>query len=102
MELNELGTGATIAIGLLVVLQIGVVIWALVDLFKRPAAQVRWGNKIVWAAVVILLSNSFIGPIVYFAFGRIPAVADENGAQTATDADRTQRAVDSLYGGSDR
>jgi Phospholipase_D-nuclease N-terminal len=39
---------------------------ALVDLWHRPAAEVR-GAKQVWAAAVFV---NFVGPIAYFAFGR--------------------------------
>jgi len=42
---------------------------ALVDLARRPAAQVR-GPKWLWAAVLLLV-NSFGGaPVAYFRFGR--------------------------------
>ena len=101
MEISELGSGVVIAIVVLSVAQLAVMIWGLIDLIKRPVAQVRWNNKWIWAAIIVLI-NSFIGTILYFVAGRIPAVVDDAGAPSAVDADKTQRAVDSLYGGSDR
>jgi hypothetical protein len=39
---------------------------ALVDLWRRPRAQVR-GSKRWWAAASFV---NFVGPLAYFAFGR--------------------------------
>ncbi len=39
---------------------------ALVDLWRRPRAQVR-GSKRCWAAASFI---NFVGPLAYFAFGR--------------------------------
>jgi hypothetical protein len=39
---------------------------ALVDLARRPSAEVN-GSKRVWAAVSFV---NFVGPLAYFAFGR--------------------------------
>ncbi|MFA5056179.1 MAG: PLD nuclease N-terminal domain-containing protein [Dehalococcoidia bacterium] len=50
----------------LVLIQLGLMIFALVDLVKRD--KVKGGNKVVWALVVILIN--IIGPIVYLIFGR--------------------------------
>ncbi|MCL2679380.1 MAG: PLDc N-terminal domain-containing protein [Dehalococcoidia bacterium] len=50
----------------LVILQIGLMIWALVDCVKRE--YVTGGNKVVWILVIILLN--LIGPILYFILGR--------------------------------
>ena len=48
-----------------VVIQLGLMITALVDLVRR--AQTR-GPKWAWALVIVLIN--FIGPIVYFVAGR--------------------------------
>lgn len=42
------------------------VIAALVDLFRRE--QVVGGKKWIWA--IVILAVQYIGPIVYFVFGR--------------------------------
>jgi hypothetical protein len=85
-------------LGLLVV-QIVVQVWALVDLARRP--NVRFDRKWIWALIIIVFGNSFIGPIIYAAVGRT-APGEGSASEVATvrtDEDRTRRAVDSLYGG---
>ncbi|HEX3002912.1 MAG TPA: DUF5652 family protein [Angustibacter sp.] len=42
---------------------------ALVDLRRRPAAEVR-GSKKVWATVIVLANSAGVVPIVYFVLGR--------------------------------
>jgi len=93
---------STTAVGWLlavIAVQLFVQIWALVDLVRRP--RVRYGKKWIWALVIILLGNSFIGPIVYVALGRnVPEQIDIGaaGGTGATDSERTRRAVEALYG----
>jgi hypothetical protein len=50
----------------LLLIQLGLIVWALVDLTKRE--RVKGGSKVVWVLVILLLE--FIGPIVYLAWGR--------------------------------
>jgi hypothetical protein len=49
----------------LVVLQLGIQIWALVDLARREATN---GPKWLWAVIIIL--GELLGPVVYFIAGR--------------------------------
>jgi hypothetical protein len=42
---------------------------ALIDIKRRPAAQIR-GPKWVWAPVVAVVNSAGIVPISYFVFGR--------------------------------
>jgi Family of unknown function (DUF5652) len=42
---------------------------ALIDLVRRPAAEVR-GSKGRWAAAIVLVNSAGVLPIVYFARGR--------------------------------
>jgi Phospholipase_D-nuclease N-terminal len=51
----------------LIILQLGVQIWGLIDL-SRPNREVVGGNKLIWALVIVL--GSLIGTIVYFVAGR--------------------------------
>lgn len=51
----------------LIVIQVGLMVWALYDL-TRPGRQVRGGSKVVWALVVIFVN--LIGPVLYFLVGR--------------------------------
>ncbi|MCB9421677.1 MAG: PLDc N-terminal domain-containing protein [Ardenticatenaceae bacterium] len=49
----------------LIVIQLGLMIFALIDLSRRTATR---GPKWVWAVVIIVVN--IIGPIVYFVVGR--------------------------------
>ena len=49
----------------ILVLQLGLMIFALVDLARRERTK---GPKWVWALVIIFIN--FIGPIIYFVVGR--------------------------------
>jgi hypothetical protein len=53
------------------IVQNSLLIAAWVDLYRRPAEQVK-GNKRVWAVGALV---SWIGPISYFLFGRRSAAA---------------------------
>lgn len=50
-----------------ILLQLGLLIWALYDL-TRPERRVRGDNKVIWALVVIFIG--IVGPLVYFLVGR--------------------------------
>jgi ABC-2 type transport system ATP-binding protein len=66
----------------LVVIELGLLAWALVDLYRRPNSQVSGGSKIPWLILCLLLQ--IIGPVVYLAAGRekqAPAAAGRSGAQ---------------------
>ena len=60
-------TGLILAVVIpLLLIQVGLIVWALVDLAKRE--RVKGGSKVVWVLVIVLLE--FIGPILYLAWGR--------------------------------
>jgi hypothetical protein len=44
-------------------------ILALIDIRRRPAAQIR-GSKKKWAAAVVLVNSVGAVPIAYFLYGR--------------------------------
>jgi hypothetical protein len=46
--------------------QVGLLVAALTDLWRRPSDQVR-GSRAFWTAVSLV---NFVGPLAYFAFGR--------------------------------
>lgn len=62
-QLNPPQKGALAVTGLIQVL---LLLAALIDLRRRPSAQVR-GNKRVWTLVVFI---NFVGPLAYFLLGR--------------------------------
>ena len=51
----------------LVLIELGLVVFSLVDLFK-PERRVIGDNKLVWALIIVLVGT--IGPIVYLLAGR--------------------------------
>ena len=51
----------------LVLIELGLVVFSLVDLFK-PERRVVGDNKLVWALIIVLIGT--IGPIVYLLAGR--------------------------------
>ncbi len=60
----------------LVAVELGLLAWALVDLYRRPTSQVNGGSKIPWLILCLLLQ--IIGPVLYLAIGRArPAAAAE-------------------------
>jgi len=49
----------------IIIIELGLMIWALIDLIKQPATR---GPKWMWVLIIILVN--FIGPIIYFIIGR--------------------------------
>jgi hypothetical protein len=47
-------------------LQLGMLVAALLDIYRRPATDIN-GSKRLWRAIVFI---NGIGPIAYFLFGR--------------------------------
>jgi hypothetical protein len=58
----------------LAILELGLMIWAVVNIATRKA--VRFNNKALWIIIAVLFT--VIGPIVYFAFGRVEEVRDDS------------------------
>lgn len=50
----------------LIILQYGLAIFAIVHIIKHP--NYKFGNQVMW--IILSLFISFIGPIVYFMFGK--------------------------------
>lgn len=93
-ELSLLSQPVVIAgLVLLFVIELGLMLWAVIDWAKRPADQVR-GNRVLWLLLILLVNIA--GPIIYLTVGRVPAPAADSGA--APTGDRARAAVDSLYG----
>jgi hypothetical protein len=55
---------------LLVVVGLGVMIFALIDLWQVPAADVRGGSRFLWTLAILLLP--VIGAVLWLVFGRAP------------------------------
>jgi hypothetical protein len=63
---DDLTSTQQIGVGLLGVVQLGLLVAAQVDLSRRTDEQVN-GPKAVWRAVALI---NFVGPLAYFAVGR--------------------------------
>ena len=86
---------ALVLIALVLVVQLGLMIWSLVDLVGRPAQRLR-GPKWLWAVIIVL--GELVGPIVYLLIARLPEAAEAPPA--APDSGRAAAAADVLYGSS--
>lgn len=72
---------------------------SLVSLIPRPAAAIRFHNRWIWVALILLVN--VIGSLLYLAFGRIDAPLPEGTGRPPGDrsvTDRAAAAVDLLYG----
>jgi len=63
----QLSTSLLLILLPLVVIELGLVVFSLFDLFK-PERRVIGDNKLVWALIIVLVGT--IGPIVYLLAGR--------------------------------
>lgn len=52
----------------LILISLGLEIFALVDLYRRDRRYVQGGNKLVWVAVIVLIN--LVGSIIYLTVGR--------------------------------
>ncbi len=65
--MTHLDTGILLALIPLVLIDLGMVIFCIVDLY-RPERHVRGGNKLIWLLVIVLVST--FGWLAYLLFGR--------------------------------
>jgi Phospholipase_D-nuclease N-terminal len=63
----QLSTSLVLILLPLVVIELGLVVFSLFDLFK-PERRVVGDNKLVWVLIIVLVGT--IGPIVYLLAGR--------------------------------
>jgi ABC-2 type transport system ATP-binding protein len=78
---------------ILIAVEMGLLVYALVDLYRRPAAAVTGGNRLVWLLLCVFFQ--MIGPILYLTVGRTaaPPQALGSGAAAAGDHNGTPRAI---------
>jgi hypothetical protein len=63
----QLSTSQLLILLPLALIELGLVVFSLVDLFK-PERRVIGDNKLIWALVIVVVGT--IGPIVYLLAGR--------------------------------
>jgi len=98
-DLSAIPVGALAALAVLAILQVALDVIALVDLYRRPVEQVAFANKWIWVAVILLVNT--IGPILYLAVARKPAVLAEGAAPPEPTSSHAESVADSLYGARD-
>ncbi|RLT34284.1 MAG: hypothetical protein DWI57_16880 [Chloroflexi bacterium] len=71
---SEMSIPARVGFVVIGLIQVSLLIAALADIRKRPAAQIN-GSKALWAGLVFI---NFVGPIAYFVKGRkrLPAATE--------------------------
>ncbi len=58
----------------LILIQVGLQIYALIDLYRRKGAQPPLPT---WAWVLIIVLGELIGVLLYFAIGRLPDAGED-------------------------
>ena len=87
--------GALVPVIILGVVEIGLAVFCIVDIIRRPA--VLGGHKWLWILLVVFFN--LIGSIVYLAVGREhPPAAETRAEPEAATRSRAQAAADMLYG----
>ena len=97
-SLSDVPVWTLVLVGVLIVFQLVLEIYALVKLFKTPDERLVLGNKWPWVAIIVLVN--ILGAIIFLAVGRKPAVMAESApvADGSAQADRAAKAADVLYG----
>lgn len=90
--LRSLPLAARVALGVLLAVQLGLQLYGLRDLARRP--RVPGGRKWPWALLIVL--GNLVGAITYLALGR-SAAGPEAGDEGRPDPAATRRAIDALY-----
>lgn len=67
MGASHIDTGILLAIIPLVLIDLAMVIYCIIDLYK-PDRRVKGGNKLVWLLLILLVST--FGWLAYLLFGR--------------------------------
>lgn len=94
-EITALPTPVLIALIVLSVVQVGVEVYAIIDIIRRPSDRIVGEKKWIW--VVLVLFVNLIGAIIYLVVGRKPAEIALAQPSKAT-PDVARDAVDTLYG----
>jgi hypothetical protein len=93
-KLLALPTPALVAIVALVVVQLSLQVYGIVDVVRRPVERLTL-PKWAWAAIIVL--GEILGAVIYLVAGRRPAPAVDV-ASTRAVAARAESAADALYG----
>jgi hypothetical protein len=95
-NLASLPTWLLIVLGVVALAELVLDVVALVDLYRRPVAQVTFGNKWVWVVLIILIN--LIGSILYLAIGRSRPPQSDDSPQPSERHGNAASVADALYG----
>lgn len=97
-DLSALPAGVLVALGILVFAALVLDAIALIDLYRRPAELVVFGNKWIWLVLILILN--LLGPVLYLLTGRKAASPTETQAAMRNPSKPTGAAdvADQLYG----
>lgn len=98
-DLGTIPVWVLVVLAVLAVVQLTLDVVALVDLYRRPVAQVVFANKWIWLAIVLLVNT--VGAIIYLAVGRKPAPPPEDTGPRPPPTRRPDDIADALYGSPD-
>jgi len=94
-EITALPTWMIATLVVFVIVQVGLEVYAIIDIIRRPADRITGNNKVLW--VLLVLFVNLIGAIIYLVVGRKPdVVTDARPVDTAPEV--ASNAVDTLYG----
>ncbi|MEI6449615.1 MAG: ATP-binding cassette domain-containing protein [Actinomycetes bacterium] len=82
-------------LAVLVVVELGLLAWALIDLARRPADRVAGGSRLVW--LLLCLFVQLIGPALYLVIGRVRAAPTVAPTGQAVGGGHVARAAAALY-----
>ncbi|GAB3578635.1 hypothetical protein GCM10027406_15150 [Leifsonia lichenia] len=100
LDLGSLPPAVLVILGIVLIAEVTLAVVALVSLVRRPRERVAFGNKWVWVAIIVLVN--LIGPILYFAVGRLRAVPEQEPAAVPPGRVTMAEVADALYGERDR
>jgi ABC-2 type transport system ATP-binding protein len=93
--MTDIGPGTIALLAPLVLIEVGLLAWALWDL-TRPSRRVRGGSKLIWGLVILLVN--FVGPIIYFLVAREERPAEDAAGASAPRAPARPAAEDAMPG----
>ncbi len=93
----SLGSPLVVALlAVLVLVELGLLAWALIDLARRPADRVAGGSRLLWLLLCLLVQ--LIGPVIYLIVGRLRAAPRRVPPPRAPGGDgHVARAAAALY-----